>query len=61
MDTALTTLRFEGGALGLVDNCRQAVYGYDVRAEVHGSAGKLIIGYEAPHRRDPAAARLRQP
>jgi len=47
VDTALTTLRFEGGALGLVDNCRQAVYGYDVRAEIHGSAGKLIIGHEA--------------
>ncbi|HWE60491.1 MAG TPA: inositol 2-dehydrogenase [Chloroflexota bacterium] len=44
VDTALTTLRFAGGALGLVDNCRQAVYGYDVRAEVHGSAGKLLIG-----------------
>jgi myo-inositol 2-dehydrogenase / D-chiro-inositol 1-dehydrogenase len=46
VDTALTTLRFEGGALGLVDNCRKAVYGYDVRAEVHGSDGKLMIGYE---------------
>lgn len=47
VDTALTTLRFQGGALALVDNCRQAVYGYDVRAEIHGSAGKLIIGHEA--------------
>ncbi len=46
VDTALTTLRFQGGALGLVDNCRQAVYGYDVRAEIHGSAGKLLVGYE---------------
>jgi myo-inositol 2-dehydrogenase/D-chiro-inositol 1-dehydrogenase len=46
VDTSLTTLRFEGGALGLVDSCRQAVYGFDVRAEVHGSDGKLLIGYE---------------
>lgn len=46
VDTALTTLRYEGGALGTVDNCRQAVYGYDVRAEVHGSAGKIMIGFE---------------
>ena len=46
VDTALTTLRFAGGALGLVDSCRQAVYGYDVRAEIHGSEGKLMVGYE---------------
>ena len=46
VDTALTTLRFANGALGVVDSCRQAVYGYDVRGEVHGSQGKLIIGYE---------------
>lgn len=46
VDTSLTTLRFSGGALGLVDSCRQAVYGFDVRTEVHGSEGKLMIGYE---------------
>ncbi|HVA92562.1 MAG TPA: inositol 2-dehydrogenase [Chloroflexota bacterium] len=46
VDTALTTLHFAGGALGVVDNCRQAVYGYDVRAEIHGSEGKLLVGYE---------------
>ncbi len=48
VDTILTTLRYEGGALGMVDNCRQSVYGYDVRAEIHGSEGKLVIG---DHRR----------
>ena len=46
VDTSLTTLRFAGGALGLVDSCRRAVYGFDVRGEVHGSGGKLMIGYE---------------
>ncbi|HKC74202.1 MAG TPA: Gfo/Idh/MocA family oxidoreductase, partial [Chloroflexota bacterium] len=37
VDTSLTTLRIAGGALGLVDSCRRAVYGFDVRGEVHGS------------------------
>jgi myo-inositol 2-dehydrogenase/D-chiro-inositol 1-dehydrogenase len=46
VDTSLTTLRFAGGALGLVDSCRRAVYGFDVRGEMHGSGGKLMIGYE---------------
>ncbi len=46
VDTALTTLRFAGGALGLVDSCRRAAYGFDIRGEVHGSEGKLMIGYE---------------
>ena len=46
VDTSLTTLRFANGTLGTIDNCRQAVYGYDVRGEVHGAEGKLMIGYE---------------
>ncbi len=46
VDTALTTLRFAGWALGLVDSCRRAAYGFDIRGEVHGSEGKLMIGYE---------------
>lgn len=46
VDTSLTTLRFAGGALGLVDSCRRAAYGFDIRGEVHGSEGKLMIGYE---------------
>ena len=39
VDTALVTLRFENGALGVIDNSRQAVYGYDQRIEVFGSEG----------------------
>lgn len=39
IDTALITLRFASGALGTIDNSRQAVYGYDQRVEVFGSAG----------------------
>ena len=38
-DTAIITLRFANGALGIIDNCRQAPYGYDQRAEVLGTLG----------------------
>lgn len=43
VDTALITLRLANGALATVDNSRQAVYGYDVRAEVFGSAGSVEV------------------
>ncbi|KRK33077.1 hypothetical protein FC07_GL001495 [Loigolactobacillus bifermentans DSM 20003] len=39
IDTALTTLRFKNGMIGLIDNSRKAVYGYDQRIELFGSAG----------------------
>ncbi|MFQ5793538.1 MAG: inositol 2-dehydrogenase [Candidatus Bipolaricaulia bacterium] len=38
-DTAITTLRFRSGALGVIDNSRRATYGYDQRVEVFGSRG----------------------
>ena len=41
LDTAIMLLRFRNGVIGTIDNCRQAAYGYDQRAEVHGSAGKV--------------------
>ncbi|MGM0126329.1 myo-inositol 2-dehydrogenase/D-chiro-inositol 1-dehydrogenase [Enterococcus sp. AZ194] len=41
VDTAVTTLTFENGAIGVIDNSRQAVYGYDQRIEVFGSEGML--------------------
>jgi myo-inositol 2-dehydrogenase/D-chiro-inositol 1-dehydrogenase len=41
VDTAVVTLRFRNGVIGTIDNCRQAVYGYDQRAEVLGSAGAI--------------------
>jgi len=41
VDTAVIALRFESGALGVIENSRRAVYGYDQRAEVHGSEGML--------------------
>ncbi len=43
VDTAVVTLYFAGGALGVIDNSRQAVYGYDQRVEVFGSAGCATV------------------
>ena len=39
VDTAVITLKMENGAIAVIDNSRQAVYGYDQRAEVFGSKG----------------------
>lgn len=41
LDTALIVLRFKSGVIGTIDNSRKAVYGYDQRAEVLGSAGSI--------------------
>ena len=41
LDTALVVLRFRNGVIGTIDNCRQAAYGYDQRAEILGSAGSI--------------------
>ncbi len=49
IDTAVTTLRFENGAIGVIDNSRKAVYGYDQRAEVFGSGGAIASGNNAPY------------
>ncbi len=50
VDTAAVLLRFAGGALGCIDNSRRAVYGYDQRAEVLGSAGCLSAANVTPDR-----------
>ncbi|MGY3766155.1 inositol 2-dehydrogenase [Vagococcus vulneris] len=39
IDTAVVTLKFENGCLGVISNSRQAVYGYDQRLEAFGSKG----------------------
>jgi myo-inositol 2-dehydrogenase/D-chiro-inositol 1-dehydrogenase len=49
VDTTLVTLRFANGALGVIDNSRQAVYGYDQRLEVFCSAGTAQAENEAVH------------
>lgn len=39
IDTAITTLSFDDGSMAVIDNCRQAAYGYDQRVEIFGSKG----------------------
>ena len=39
VDTSIVTLKFENGAIGVIDNCRTAPYGYDQRVEVHCEKG----------------------
>lgn len=41
IDTAIINLKFKNGTLGVIDNSRQAVYGYDQRIEVFGSHGSV--------------------
>jgi myo-inositol 2-dehydrogenase/D-chiro-inositol 1-dehydrogenase len=43
VDTAVVVLRFRSGALGVIDNSRKAVYGYDQRLEVFGTKGKITV------------------
>lgn len=47
VDTAVVTLRFESGALGVLQAWRRAAYGYDIRAELMGSQGKLVVDQES--------------
>ncbi len=47
VDTDVVTLRFTNGALGVIDNSREAIYGYDQRLEVFGSAGAVRAENEA--------------
>jgi myo-inositol 2-dehydrogenase/D-chiro-inositol 1-dehydrogenase len=49
LDTALVTLKFAGGALCVIDNSRRAVYGYDQRVEVLGSAGGATVSNNHPN------------
>lgn len=41
VDTAIITLTFANGAIGVIDNSRKAVYGYDQRVEIFGSKGMV--------------------
>lgn len=43
IDTAVTTLRFQNGAIAVIDNSRKAAYGYDQRVEVFGSKGSVAV------------------
>ncbi|WP_305767295.1 inositol 2-dehydrogenase [Candidatus Epulonipiscium viviparus] len=41
VDTAIVSLKFENGAIGVIDNSRAARYGYDQRVEVHCDKGSV--------------------
>ncbi|MCD6545603.1 MAG: inositol 2-dehydrogenase [Thermotogae bacterium] len=43
VDTAITVLKFRGGSMGVIDNSRKAVYGYDQRIEIFGSDGMISV------------------
>jgi myo-inositol 2-dehydrogenase/D-chiro-inositol 1-dehydrogenase len=43
IDTAVTTLTYQSGALCTIDNSRRSVSGYDQRVEIFGSKGCVIV------------------
>ena len=47
-DTAVTLLKFKNGVLGTVETSRRSNWGYDIRTEVAGAVGKVVI--EAPQK-----------
>lgn len=49
VDTAVIMLKFENGAMGIIDNSRQAVYGYDQRVEVFGAKGCIEVKNDYPN------------
>lgn len=42
VDTVAVTLKFPSGVIGIIDQSRHAVYGYDQRLEVFGEKGMLV-------------------
>ncbi len=49
VDTAVVVLTFANGVIATIDNSRRAVYGYDQRVEVFGSAGAISTGNNYPN------------
>ena len=47
-DTAITLLRFKNDVLGVAETSRHSNWGYDIRTEVAGSTGKVVV--EAPQK-----------
>lgn len=44
LDTAVVTVTYSNGAIGVAEANFNALYGYDVRGEVFGSAGMVMAG-----------------
>jgi myo-inositol 2-dehydrogenase / D-chiro-inositol 1-dehydrogenase len=49
LDTVTIVLKFANGVVGIIENCRQAVYGYDQRVEVFGSLGSIQADNNYPN------------
>jgi len=49
LDTAVVTLKFKDGTMGVIDNSRQAVYGYDQQLEVFCLNGTAKAENEVEH------------
>ncbi|MFM9105806.1 MAG: inositol 2-dehydrogenase [Chloroflexota bacterium] len=47
IDTSVITMKFAGGPLAVIDNSRRSGFGYDVRTEIFGSNGAVMIGRSA--------------
>ncbi len=41
---SVVNLKYRGGAIGNIESYVQAVYGYDVRTEIVGSKGSILVG-----------------
>jgi predicted dehydrogenase len=41
---SVVNLKFDQGAIGNIESYAQAVYGYDVRTEIIGSQGSILVG-----------------
>lgn len=50
VDTSIITLRFPSGSMASIENSRRSGFGYDVRTEIYGSEGALMVG---EHRSTP--------
>ena len=49
VDNTVVMLQFANGVIGTISNSRQAVYGYDQRVELLGSAGAICSGNNYPN------------
>ncbi|MFN8192529.1 MAG: Gfo/Idh/MocA family oxidoreductase [Nocardioidaceae bacterium] len=47
LDTAVVVITFDNGAIAVAEASFSAVYGYDIRGEVFGSAGMVTMGEHA--------------
>jgi myo-inositol 2-dehydrogenase / D-chiro-inositol 1-dehydrogenase len=47
IDTLLVSFRYRHGGLGVLETSWRTIYGYDVRAEIFGAGGRIVIEDES--------------